>query len=60
MLHVHEGEYMNKRYFDLVVAIVVGCGAAFTLPRLWATKKLMTDSSGLGYDTAAVVKVVTA
>lgn len=52
---------MNKRQFDLGVAIVVGVLAAATLPRLWATRRIIEGpQSGIGFTTAKVVKVVTA
>ena len=52
---------MTKKNFDLDVAIILGVMAAFILPRLWATKRIMTGSpSGVGYTTAKVVKSITA
>jgi hypothetical protein len=51
----------NKKAFDLNVAIILGVMAAFILPRLWATKRIMTGPpSGVGYTTAKVVKSITA
>ena len=52
---------MTKKNFDLDVAIILGVMAAFILPRLWATKRIMTGPpSGVGYTTAKVVKSITA
>jgi hypothetical protein len=48
---------MNKRAFDLSVAVVVGVLAAMALPRLWATRRMQDGTGGTG---TAVVKVVTA
>jgi hypothetical protein len=51
----------NKKAFDLNVAVIIGVLAAFILPRLWATKRIMTGPpSGAGYTTAKVVKSITA
>ena len=52
---------MTKKNFDLDVAIILGVMAAFILPRLWATKRIMTGPpSGVGYTMAKVVKSITA
>ena len=53
---------MNKRNFDLDVAIILGViFGPLMLARLWATKRLMQpNASGFGYSTAKVVKAATA
>ena len=52
---------MTKDNFDLDVAIILGVVGALILPRLWATKRIMTGPpSGVGYTTAKVVKSITA
>ena len=52
---------MTKKNFDLDVAIILGVFGAFILPRLWATKRIMTGPpSGVGYTMAKVVKSITA
>lgn len=48
---------LNKKGFDLVVAVTLGVIAAMSLPRLWATRRLQDGTGGTG---TAVVKVVTA
>lgn len=51
---------MNKRTFDLVVAVLVGVIAAETGFRLWATRYLMEGkSNGVLHITAEVTKAVT-
>ncbi len=51
---------MNKRQFDLGVAIFVGCYAAMTGFRLWATKELAVGNpQGPMFKLAEVTKAVT-
>jgi hypothetical protein len=52
---------LSKRNFDLDVLVVVLTLGAFTLPRLWATKRLLVGpKAGAGFEVARVTKVITA
>jgi hypothetical protein len=61
LVRTKRGPMPSKKAFDLNVAVILGVMAAFILPRLWATKRIMTGPpSGVGYTTAKVVKSITA
>jgi hypothetical protein len=51
---------MNKRQFDLGIAIFVGCYAAMTGFRLWSTRYLIEGKpQGVMHVTAEVTKAIT-
>ena len=51
---------MNKRTFDLIVAVTVGVIAVETGFRLWATRQLMEGKAqGVTHTTAEIVKAIT-
>lgn len=52
---------MNKRTFDLIVAVDVGVLILWGGLSMWSRKRLMTGpNSGLGYDVAKISKAATA